>query len=155
MSWSNPTTPNLPDYTLFVQNVMGVSVVYLPATSPFLGYAFDRALNLVLQVAAGGFDYTWAVYNCAGHIQIAITPDQVVSGVGYTYFQDMRKSLDILLPSFGVVSSSSDESTSTTLATPDALRNLTIEDLGFMRTPWGRTYLSYAQDYGPTIWGLS
>ncbi len=157
MTWANPNAPNLPDYTQFVQNVMGISTVYLPANSPFLGYALQRAQNIVLNVPTQlpGFEYTWAVYNCAGHIQLTITPDQVVDGVSYSYFTDQRKSHDLLLTVSGVVASSSDDGTSVSNAVPDALKELTIEDLGFMRTPWGRAYLSYAQDFGPTVWGLS
>lgn len=134
---------------------MGINVTYLPASSPFISYAFNRALNLVISVASGGFDYTWAVYNCAGHLQIYITPDQVVNGVSYNYFTNLRSSFDLMLPSFGVTSSSSDSGTSVSNAVPEALQQLTIEDLGFMRTSWGRTYLAYAQDYGPTVWGLT
>ena len=154
MSWANPNAPNLPDYTLFVQNVMGINTTYLPANSPFLGYAFNRAMDIVINVL-GGLEYTLAVYNCAGHIQLMITPDQVVSGTSYTFFQDQRKALDLLQPVVGLVASSSDDGTSVTNAVPDAMRQLTIGDLSFMRTIWGRHYLEYAQDYGPGVWGLS
>lgn len=152
--WANPNVPNLPDYTLFVSGVMGINTTYLPADSPFLGYAFNRAMDLVINVL-GGLEYTLAVYNCAGHIQLMITPDQVVSGTSYTFFQEQRKAFDLLQPVVGLVASSSDEGTSVTNAVPDALRQLMIGDLGFMRTIWGREYLAYAQNYGPTVWGLS
>lgn len=152
--WANPNTPNLPDYTLFVSGVMGISTVYLPADSPFLGYAFNRALQMVINVQ-GGLEYTLAVYNCAGHIQLTITPDQVVGGVARTFFQDQRRDLDLLHPVVGLVASSSDESTSVTNAVPDAMRQLTISDLGFMRTIWGREFLAYNQDYGASVWGLT
>ena len=155
--WANPNTPNLPDYTLFVQNVMGINTTYLPADSPFLGYAFNRALQLVINVPTllGGIEYTLAVYNCAGHIQLTITPDQIVNGTSYTFFQNQRAALNLLQPVLGLVDSSSDGGTSTTNAVPDAMRQLTIGDLGFMRTVWGRAYLEYQQDFGPTVWGLS
>ena len=156
MSWSNPDSPNLPDYALFVQNVMGIDPLYLPSTSPFLGYALDRAVALVVppgrlcRAPSGGVDYTLAVYNCAGHVQFKITPDQT----GRDFFLCERRKFDLLKPSYGVVTSTSDDGTSVTLATPDALRNLTLGDLDFIKTPWGRDYLAYAQDFGG-IWGLS
>jgi hypothetical protein len=154
--WANPSTPNLPDYTLFVSGVMGINTLYLPADSPFLDYALHRALGIVLIVPTiSGYDYTLAVYNCAGHIQVEITPDQIVNGTSRQFFADKRKEYGLLMPSFGVVQTSSDQSSSTTLAVPDGLAQLTIQDLGFMKTPWGREYLAYAQDYGPTVWGLS
>lgn len=139
----------MPDYTLFVSGVMDIDPLYLPPDSPFIGYALDRAIGLVISVI-GGIDYTLAVYNCAGHIQYQITPDQV----GRDYFRVKRQEFGLLKPSFGVVQSTSDQSTSASLAVPDALQQLTIGDLGFMKTPWGREYLSYQQDFGG-IWGLS
>lgn len=156
MSWSNPDSPNLPDYALFVANVMDINPLYLPATSPFLSYALDQAIALVVPpgrpclAPSGGIGYTLAVYNCAGHIQIRITPDQT----DRDFFACKRREFDLLKPSYGVVTSTSDDGTSVTLATPDALRNLTLGDLDFIKTPWGRTYLAYAQDFGG-IWGLS
>jgi hypothetical protein len=160
VSWSDPTSPNLPDYALFVSGVMDVSVLYLPPTSPFLAYAFDQALALVVAPGRrwwnwgsqppGGIGYTLAVYNCAGHIQIRITPDQAQR----TFFVEQRTLYHINKPSFGVVESTSDEGTSASLAVPDALKQLTLGDLDFAKTPWGREYLSYAQDFGG-VWGIS
>lgn len=156
MSWSNPNAPNIPDYTLFLIDGVGIDPVYLPSNSPFIGYAFNRALGLVINLpgANSGIDYTLAVYNCAAHIQFKITPDQQVSGTPYTFFVEARKAYDLLLPVVGLVASTSDEGTSVTNAVPDAMRQLTISDLDFMKTPWGREYLAYVQDYGG-IWGLS
>jgi len=154
MSWTNPNAPNLPDYILFVQDVMAISPLFLPADSPFLGYAFNRALGLVISMPCGGIDYTLAVYNCAGHIQIVTTPDRAGRTQEAGSFTVMRQQFGLLKPSYGVVSSTYDNGTSTSLAVPDALAQLTIGDLGFMLTPWGRDYLSYAQDFGG-IWGLS
>lgn len=157
MSWSNPNTPNVADYTLFLQNNVGINSTYLPTNSPFITYAFNAAVRQVINIptSLAGVDYTLAVYNCAAHIQLAITPDQVVNNVSYTFFQQQRKAYDLLLPVVGLVSSSSDEGTSVTNAVPDTLKQLSIDDLGFMRTPWGRFYLGFAQDFGPTVWGLS
>jgi hypothetical protein len=125
------------------------------ASSPWVGYAFDQATALVLNVGALGVAYTLAVYNCAAHIQIRITPDQAGRESDPNSFTTMRKSFNLLLQSVGVVQATSDAGTSTTIAVSDALKQLTLTDLGFMKTPWGREYLSFAQDYGPSVWGLS
>jgi hypothetical protein len=156
MTWANPDTPNLSDYTLFLQDAVGINVAYLPADSPFISYAFNRALGLVINLpgANSGIMYTLAVYNCAAHIQLMITPDQVVDGVSYDFFKKKRNDFDLLHPVVGLVASSSDEGTSTTNAVPDALRQLTISDLGFMRTVWGREFMAFNQDFGE-LWGLS
>lgn len=154
--WANPKSPNLPDYTLFVQNVMGIDIAYLPSNSPFLDYALTSALDIVQWVpTVSSRDYTFAVYNCAGHIQLKITPDQVVDGVQRQFFLGKRQEFRLLQQVNGTVNSSSDESTSVSNAVSWALTELTIQDLDFMRTPWGRWYLEYAQSYGPGIWGLS
>ena len=151
MAWANPNTPNLPDYTLFVQDAMGISVLYLPSNSPFLQWTLDKALALVIQIpCASGADYTLAVYNCAGHLLLETAQDQP----GRDYFNKTRCDLGLNKFAAGVVASTSDQSTSMSLATPDALKELTIGDLGFMRTLYGRAYLSFQQDFGG-LWGLS
>ena len=151
MAWANPNVPNLPDYILFVTDIMQISPLYLPADSPYLQWSLDRAQNLVLQTPCGGTEYTVAVYNCAGHILLVMATDQA----GREFFEETRKKLGMLKFAAGVVASTSDQSTSTSLAVPDALKQLTIGDLDFMRSQYGRNYMSYSQDYGPTIWGLS
>jgi hypothetical protein len=166
--WANPNVPNLPDYILFVSGTMGINTVYLPVDSPFLEYAFNRALGRVFNNASGpyqgwavappvgGIEYTLAVYNCAGHIQIMISPDQVgPDGTSYDYFNKMREDGKLLHQSVGLTAASSDQGTAFTYAVSDAMRQLTISDLDFMTTWWGRQYLAYAQDFGPPTYGLS
>jgi hypothetical protein len=155
MAWVNPAAPNLPDFTSFVQDSMGVPVSALPASSPWFGYAFNQAMALVIQVATvTAIEYVLAVYNCGGHILIRITPDQP----GQSYFQTLRGpgagGFNLSGFTSGIVSGSSDQGTSQTLVVPEGFKNLTFGDLDFVKTPWGRQYLSYAQDFG-TIWGLS
>lgn len=150
MAWANPSAPNLPDFTLFVANNMGIATAVLPTDSPFIGYAFNRALALAINVC-GGIDYTLAVYNCAGHILVKTAPDQN----GRADLATLREKLGLAKFAAGVVAATSDQSTATTLAVPEALSQLTIGDLDFLRTPWGRDYLAHAQDFGPSVWGLS
>ena len=155
MSWSNPAAPNLADFTLFIENSLEIPTGALPANSPWLGYAFNQAMALVLQVpTVTAIEYVLAVYNCGAHILIKITPDQP----GLSYFKNLRGNgptgYGLLALTPGVVASSSDQGTSQTLTSPEAFKNLTLGDLDFIRTPWGRSYLAYAQDFG-TIWGLS
>ncbi len=37
----------------------------------------------------------------------------------------------------------------------EAAKNFTLANLQNLKTPWGRTYLGFAQAYGPSIIGLS
>jgi hypothetical protein len=151
MAWANPNAPNLPDYMLFVQLGMGIDPLYLPGDSPFLQWTLTKALALVIQApCAAGNDYTLAVYNCAGHLLLETAQDQP----GRDFFEKTRADLGLNKFAAGVVASTSDQSTSMSLATPDALKELTIGDLGFMRTLYGRAYLSFQQDFGG-IFGLS
>lgn len=147
-TWTNPTVPNLPDFLVFIANNMQIPVSALPANSPWPGYAFNQAMNTVLTVSGvASLDYVLAVYNCGGHILLAITPDQT----GQTYFAGQRAAFDMLGVSNGMIAASSDQGTSNTFATPEGFKNLTVRDLDFMRTPWGRWYLGYAQDYGSIV----
>lgn len=150
MSWSNPTSPNLADFVLFCQDVMDINPLFLPADSPFPGYALTQALELVIRMPRGGIGYTLAVYNCAGHILLKIAPDQP----GRPFFTDARAGYGLLKPSVGVVASSSNNGTSTALAVPDALRQLTLGDLDFMKTPFGREFVAFNQDFGD-VFGLT
>lgn len=153
MAWTNPNSPNLPDFLLFIRAAMKIPTGNLPDDAVWIEWAFAQALDLVLHVpCVSGLSYTLAVYNCGGHILVRIA--QPSGPPGSTYFEGLRKQFQILIQAAGVVQSSSDESTSNSLAVPDALRQLTIGDLGFFKTPWGREYLSYAQDFGD-IFGLT
>jgi hypothetical protein len=40
------------------------------------------------------------------------------------------------------------------LNVPKNLQDLTIMDLGLLKTPWGQAYLAIAEQFG-TIWGLT
>ena len=91
-----------------------------------------------------------ACYNLAGDLLINYAPDQA----GQTFFSDARTKFSINTATTGVVSSTSDESTSVSLAIPPAVSNLLLSQLQNTKTPWGRVYLSYAQSSG-SLWGVS
>jgi len=144
--------PTLAGFIAFIQNVMGISSIYLPTTSPVIQMALTIALDIVnvqLQTASPDI-YTLAVYNLAGDNLINFAPDQA----GQTYFQDLRTSFHISDFVAGVVQSSGDEGTSTSLTVPEALSHLTLSDLQNLKTPYGRQYLAFAQRYGQ-LWGLT
>jgi hypothetical protein len=115
------------------------------ADSPWPSYAFNRASAIVLNIPVPlGIEYTMAVYNCAAHILLRITPDQP----GQTYFEMARQKFGLLAPRSGVISSASDQGTSDALAVPDQLKNMTVGDLNYYCTPWGREFLSFQMDFG-------
>jgi hypothetical protein len=159
--FATPTNPNLADFVVFLNTSVQIPVTALPTNSPWPGYAFTQAMALVpCYAGVPGIMFSLAVYNCATAILFLITPDQV----GQTYFKGARSNqpqttgpggFALIQPSSGLVASTSDEGTSVTLANPDWVKGLTIGQLQFAKTPWGREYLSFIQSYGPTIWNLT
>ena len=121
------------------------------ASSPWPGFAFTQAVALVLNLpTVTAIEYVLAVDNCGGHILLKITPDQP----GQTYFADARAQFQMLAFTPGVIASSGDEGTSQSFQVIESLKNLTVGDLNFLTTPWGREYVAFAQSFGE-ICGLS
>lgn len=117
-----------------------------------LAVALDIVNDTLAMVSS--LTYLLAVYNLAADRLInfasddSIVPDQ-------SYFEDLRQKLRISEVSTGVVSSTSNETSSTGLLNPEAMKTLTLQDLQTLKTPYGRTYMGFAQAYGPNIWGLT
>lgn len=70
------------------------------------------------------------------------------------YFQTLRRQFGITSFAPGVIASSNDESTGESLLNPDFMRGLTLGNLQNLKTPYGRQYLAFAQDFGE-MWGLT
>lgn len=144
--------PTLSGFLVFIRTVMGVPVSALPDDSVDIA----NALAVALEIANTGLNevssliYTLAVYNLAGDNLINYANDQV----GQTYFAQLRQNWNITGFIAGVISGSSDESTSQTILTPEAMKGLMLADLQNLKTPYGRQYLAFAQSYG-SLWGLS
>lgn len=94
--------------------------------------------------------YTLAVYNLAADRLITYAPDIPKQ----SYFKDMRDKLKLTSISVGVPSQASDQGTAIGILNPEQLKFLTLRDLQYMKTPYGREYLGIAQVVGP-IWGLT
>ena len=152
MSFVNPTAPNLADFTTYVRN-QGVTTTVLPDGSPYLTWAFNYGVNVTSQPPGNmpAILYVLACYNLGMHYLLTITQDQS----GQTFFADQRKAYSLLTFISGAVISSGDNGTNETLSEPEFLKGLLIGDLDQLKTPWGRSYLDYAQQYGSTIVGVS
>ena len=152
MSFANPDTPDLADFTTFAYD-QGVPTADLPTDSPYLQWAFTLASDTVL-IPPGDMPpilYVLAVYNFGMHQLVKMAQDQA----GQDFFANARKNFNLTAFSAGVLSATSDNGTSSTLTVPESMQNLTLQDLDLLRTPWGREYLMYAQSYGPSIVGVS
>lgn len=151
MAWTNPTTPNLADFTTYCQN-QGIVASYTLSTSEYFDWAFDWAFNDALTCSQmPTLQYVLAVYTLGADRFIRIAGDD---GQG-TFYQDQRASFGVLQFKPGVVMASGDGTTSQTLVVPDWYRNIPLMAQEQMKTPWGREYVAYAQMYGPYVIGVS
>ena len=154
------STPTLAGFQSFLYGIMGIPALALPSDSPVIAWVFNEALatvNPLLCMISSPVGlppvvdlFNVAVYNLAADQLVNYAQDQQ----GYTYFDALREKYGLNSFAPGVVQSTSDESTSTTLAVPEALTKLTISDLQNLKTPWGRKYLMIAQKMGSN-WGVS
>jgi len=148
---SGSTTPTQAGFLLWVRARMGVPVDALPDDSVFIGYAYDVAIAIVNPaMAVVPPIYMLAVYNLAGDNLVNFAPDVPPS----TYWSDLRASFASFAFAPGVVTSSSDNGTSTSLLNPEQMKDFTLANLQNLKTPYGRQYLAWAQSYGP-LWGLT
>lgn len=142
---------------------MGITTAQLPPSSPVIAMAFNVALDIVnLAINNASPDmYTLAVYNLAGDNLVnyaqdpAGAPNVEGSDPPAPFFQNMRTQLNVNAFVSGVIQSSGDQGTNNSMVVQEAAKNFTLSDLQSLKTPWGRQYLSIAQRYGPSIWGLN
>lgn len=163
------TAPSLAGYTAFLYNVVGIPTSALPSNSPYIQFSYQVALDIVnptLQVAPSSSPsypsiYALAVYNLGADRLVNWAPDETPvvvyppgDAAGLGFFQYTRKTMNLNSFVGGVIQSTSDESTSQSMVVPEQMKNLTFQDLQSLKTPWGRTYLGFAQAVG-TNWGIS
>lgn len=143
--------PTVFSYTVWLRS-LGFNTVVLPDGDPGIALTLAVAIS-ICSTQLGAIDgdiYSLAVLNLATDRLINWQQDQT----GQTFFKDLRADYKINTFVAGVVSAASDEATSTTLATPESLKHLTLMDLNNLQTPYGRTYLQFAQSLG-SLWGLT
>lgn len=163
------TSPTQAGYILFIRNVMGITTAQLPDSSPSIGWTYEIAKAWVNKslckwgapTSPYASMYAIAVYNFAGDRLINYAQDPAdapyVEGTDppMKFFAYSRKTWNIYGFVSGIVQSTSDESTSVSMVVPKQFENFTLADLQSLKTPWGREYLAIAQQYGPSVWGLT
>lgn len=146
------TTPTLEGFTAFCRDVAGIDENAMPDGNA----GFQIALNvgvawipLVLKQIDCTI-YTYTVYQWGVSWLLQWQSDQE----GETFFQDMRSRYGVnnLVP--GVISSTSDESTATSLTVGKALSDLDLVSLQEIKNPFGRAAVATLMSLGP-IWGLT
>ena len=144
--------PTESGYLSFIRNVMGITTTQLPDTDIWITWTYQLALaTVLLELQVQPLVYMLAVYNFAGDRLINFAQDQA----GSTFFADARTTLGINNFQAGVVASAGDQGTSGALVVPEFFQNLTMADLQSLKTPYGRQYIAFAQQYGPNVWGIS
>lgn len=125
-----------------------VATNFISGNTVVISNAVPTAYNITTQITV--IDST--------HFTYPLTPNPgsilIPGNVGFNLFETLRANWHINNFVGGVIASSADESTSESLAVPDALKQATLNDLGLLKTSYGRWYLSYAQKFG-SVWGIS
>jgi hypothetical protein len=114
---------------------------------------FDVAMDLVNETLnhASPQIYVLAVYNLGADRLINFAQDIPEQ----SYFADLRSKYRVMDVSVGVAAAVNDQGTSVGILNPDQMRTFTLLDLQTLKTPFGRTYMGFAQQYGTNLWGLS
>jgi len=139
-------------FLAFIRSSMGITAAVLPDASSDIDNALNLALSIVYQPVQrfSPSIYDIMAYHLAGHNLVEMATDQQ----NITFFAELRKQFNIngFVP--GVITSASDNGTSTGTQAPEFMLTLTMADLQYIKTPWGRSYMTYAQRAG-VIWGVS
>jgi len=155
-------------YYGFIRYSMGIPVVALPDNSDVISASFFASLDIVnifLAMAPQNAQslnfpspYAYAVYNFAGDRLVNFAMDDPDNPYIYPnsspptpYFQWLRQQFKIDSFVSGVVTYAADVTTSASYMTPNWMKDMSMMDLSTLKTPWGRTYMAIAQQYGPTI----
>ncbi len=141
-------TTSLSGFIEFVRSDMAVTAEQVPDSSPSLSLAYGGAVEWVnrdIEMVMPNL-YAVAVYNLAASFLVNYGSESVFSG--------FRESLKLNRLHVGVISSASDDSTSSQRLVPDFFKDLSLADLQMLQDPWGRRYLMIAQQFG-SLWGLS
>lgn len=158
-TWPGPT---IAGYTTFLRDYVQVPVEALPVDSPWIAVSFQVAIEIVyrpLRKFAPAV-YEQAVYNLAtsnlfNYAQdVAGAPTLDVNGKQLPYFAAFRAKWNIYGFVSGVVQSTADVTTSTSLLVPDFMKGLTLANLQLLKDPYGLRYLQLVQSLGG-LWGLS
>lgn len=149
MSFTNPFTPNLTDYQTFLTNE-GFTAAVLPPDSEWITWSFNRAVTTAKASCIPGAlmsEYVMAVYSLATHHLVLSAQDQP----GLSFFANLKAKLNTSGFVGGVVRGSGDQGTYSEVVVSKLFENLRITDLEYIKTIWGRMYLSYAQKYGSVV----
>lgn len=139
--------PTFSGFIEFLRNQVQVSEEAMPTSSPSAKFAYEAAIEIVntdIQKVMPAL-YLQAVYNLATSFLVNFGIEEI--------FAVTRKNLGLNTFSPGPVTQASDNGTSASRLVPDFYKNLSLLDLQMLKDPFGRIYLSIAQQFG-SLWVL-
>ena len=143
--------PSLTGFQSWAAAVMGLTTIVIPANDPGYNYAFQVATNIAPQAPWFSADIqTLVTYKIAASQLLQYQQDQP----GQTFFATARKNFGMNSFVAGVITSTSDETTSASMTIGKGLSNLDLMSLQLATNPYGRQALAFMQALG-TNWGLS
>jgi hypothetical protein len=131
----------------------------LPDASTDIDDALAIAQEVVTDLLqqASSLLYEKAVYNLGVHNLIEnaqdVTPTVIYKN-NLPYFAYWRDTWKINTFTPGILTSTSDEGTSSSYLNPEFISKLQMSDLQYLKTPFGRAYIGYAMRAGNN-WGIS
>ncbi|MFW0766697.1 hypothetical protein ACN0IV_12740 [Trabulsiella odontotermitis] len=147
------TRPTYEGFLVFVRGVVGVPDTVVAEGYATLESCFNSALELIpkrIGLECLPIIYTNTVYNAAASLMLRYATDSNTS----TYFADMRKTLGLNTPMYGLMNAAADQGTSGSMVISDALSNLSLADLMMMQDPYGRAVVAVLMEMG-TLWGYT
>jgi hypothetical protein len=145
------TTTSFAGFLAWIRFSMRIDVEYLPDDSPWINFAYCVAKKMVdHRFRHFAIIYQQMVYNLAGDTLINYAQDVD----GQNFFEELREKWKIGGFHAGVVNSTTDLTDSVSLQVIEAAATFTLQDLQALKTPYGRTYMQFAQLQGDA-WGIS
>jgi hypothetical protein len=160
-------TPTPTGYFEFVRKYMGIPAAALPDDSFWIPATYNLSLDVVNiflsqapQVGSASYpnQYALAIYNYGGDRIINFATDDPINPYMYPkvipptpYFEYLRTKFKIDTFASGLITYAGDVTTTASFQVPDWAKAMSVADLQTLKTPWGRTYMGIASQYGPTI----
>lgn len=144
-------------FTDFITNVAGFPADSFPSTSTLILTAQRWGMGMVpyqFQLVCPAPDIYQLAVCCAGASFIINWAPDAPDAANPTYFADLRKKYGIQSSQIGLLTSASDNGTGDSFQLPDWAKEASMQDLQWLRDPFGRQLLGMLQQFG-SLWGLS
>jgi len=155
-----PGGPTYAGFQWFVANIMGVPGASIPPDS-WMEVAYTMAVNLcytpLLSIPSdpsGPSVGAIATYNLGAAYLCGFAQDDQTTNPPGSFWSNLQQQYGINSTTFGMVTSASDQGTADSLYIPNAIKNMTFNDLWLSKTPWGSQYLRIAGQWG-YIWDIT